>query len=211
VNARQRELGQPEALEWVVETAPALVPAAEGAGLRVEFKPLLALTSTPAEVSATGVTVRVLDSDDVALPAAIAAVDVGFQSRGTAIGQEGVEHRDLRMGQLIDRIDFVRRLIQAGHQIVVAAETTDGPVAAGTAIPRGGVAELAGIATLPAWRRRGIAALVTSELARAARVRGAELLMLSADSDAVARVYEGIGFERVGSVGEASPPAPREV
>lgn len=211
VRARQRELRQPESLEWIAETAPGLGAAAEQAGLRIKYNPLLVLTAAPAQVSVADVTARALGHDDPALPAVTAAIDIGFENGGTTIGSEGVEQRDRRIGELTDRISFTRGLLEAGHQLVVAAETADGPVAGGTAIPRGRVAELAGIATLPTYRRRGIAALVTSELARAARARGVEVVMLSADSDAVARVYERIGFERVGAVGEASPPARRPI
>ncbi|HEU4538754.1 MAG TPA: hypothetical protein VFS00_31760, partial [Polyangiaceae bacterium] len=43
VRARQRELEQPEALEWVHETTPWLLPLAEASGLVVLQAPLLVL------------------------------------------------------------------------------------------------------------------------------------------------------------------------
>ncbi|NEB80806.1 GNAT family N-acetyltransferase, partial [Streptomyces sp. SID14478] len=43
VRARQRELGAPEAFEWVAETTPGMRAAAEEAGLAVQAYPLMAL------------------------------------------------------------------------------------------------------------------------------------------------------------------------
>ena len=52
---------------------------------------------------------------------------------------------------------------------------------------------------LPALRRRGIAGHLTWALAADAAESGVRTLFMSADGDDVARVYEGVGFRRVGT------------
>jgi ribosomal protein S18 acetylase RimI-like enzyme len=71
------------------------------------------------------------------------------------------------------------------------------PVAAGMleAI-RGGVTELLGIATLPAFRRRGFDAYLTAAMAESAFACGATLVFLCAVSQEAARVYERVRFPR---------------
>ena len=54
-----------------------------------------------------------------------------------------------------------------GHIVMAVAEGAEGVVGGGTASPRGYVAELAGIATLPAARRAGAARAVTEALVAA--------------------------------------------
>lgn len=70
-----------------------------------------------------------------------------------------------------------------------------------------GVAEVVGVATLPAYRRRGLGAAVTAAVVRTAVVAGATTVFLSAGDDDVARMYAGLGFARVGTavVAEAPP------
>jgi predicted GNAT family acetyltransferase len=60
---------------------------------------------------------------------------------------------------------------------------------------------------LPAYRRRGLAAQLTCALARHALGNGVTVVFCSAQSDAVARVYEGVGFRRVATACAAEAPA----
>jgi predicted GNAT family acetyltransferase len=66
------------------------------------------------------------------------------------------------------------------------------------------------VATLPAFRRRGIAAALTSELVRDAFERGAEVVFLSAGDVSIARVYERAGFRRIATACAAEPGEPIE-
>jgi predicted GNAT family acetyltransferase len=68
------------------------------------------------------------------------------------------------------------------------------------------VVELVGIATARAVRGRGLGGAVTSALASAALAADAGLVFLAAGDDAAARVYERVGFRRVGECGIAEPP-----
>lgn len=54
--------------------------------------------------------------------------------------------------------------------------------------------EVAGIATLERFRRRGIAAFVTGEAVRTAFEQGLEAAVLSAADERAGRVYEKVGF-----------------
>ena len=66
--------------------------------------------------------------------------------------------------------------------------------------------EIVGVATLPSARRRGLGTAVTAALVADARASGVSTIFLSAASDDVARVYERLGFVRVGHSGLASAP-----
>ena len=63
-----------------------------------------------------------------------------------------------------------------------------------------GVAEVAGVATLPAFRRRGIAAAITAAAAAAAFEAGAELAWLTAADEDAARLYGRAGFALTGTM-----------
>jgi predicted GNAT family acetyltransferase len=66
--------------------------------------------------------------------------------------------------------------------------------------PRGGLAELVGITTLAHARRRGVATSLTAQLARTAFACGVETAFLTAADDEAGRVYERVGFRRVGTM-----------
>jgi ribosomal protein S18 acetylase RimI-like enzyme len=74
--------------------------------------------------------------------------------------------------------------------------------AAGTGVSHSlkGAAELAGIVTQKALRRRGVAATVTSELVRRHFDRGGDFVFLDAAGDEAAKVYEGLGFTPFGAI-----------
>jgi N-acetylglutamate synthase-like GNAT family acetyltransferase len=216
VRARQRELGVREAFEWVHETTPSLAGAAVAAGLEVLRVPLLALE--PARWSLppapAGIELRMLGADDPALAASQAAVELAFaadregaagpraepEDEGTAgIRDAGPAARDLAVARLGD-LGFLRERLRRGLSAIAVAESpVDGVLAAGSHQLVGDVTEITGVGTLPAARRRGIGAAVTARLVGDARERGAALVFLSAAGDDVARLYERLGFARVGT------------
>ncbi|MFY1637578.1 GNAT family N-acetyltransferase [Solwaraspora sp. WMMB335] len=77
--------------------------------------------------------------------------------------------------------------------------------AAGSLHRVGDVAEIAGVGTLPAARRRGLASAVTLTLAGHALADGVELIFLAANDDDVAVLYHRLGFRRVGTSCIAAP------
>jgi predicted GNAT family acetyltransferase len=70
------------------------------------------------------------------------------------------------------------------------------------------VTEIVGVATLPAFRRRGIGAALTAFLTSDAGDRGVRTVFLSAGNEDVARVYERAGFRRIGTAYIAAPAEP---
>lgn len=195
VRERQRELGVPESLEWVHETSPTLLAAAREAGLLVAECPLLVLPGgadavtppLPAEYS-----VSLLSADSPDLPSVMGAVDAGFE------GHDQVTPRDPGP---------VPGLLRSGLIAMAGAYDGQGTVGGGAHSPRGTTTELTGIAVIPRARRQGVGAAITALLVADARERGITTAFLSARDDAVARVYERIGFQRIGTACVAEGPA----
>lgn len=209
VRRRQRELAQPEALEWIEELAPEVGSAASDDGMRVVRHPLMALSVEeflPAEPP-DGAVVHIVDADDD-MAAFGAVAEVGFASRGTAVGAGGAaEVLEATRRQDRDTIAFQRERMLAGLTVLAAARVSGVTAAVGAHQPLDGTTEIVGVATLPSYRRRGLAAAVTTALVADALDRGVATVFLSADDEDVARVYERIGFRRIGSAGAASAPA----
>jgi ribosomal protein S18 acetylase RimI-like enzyme len=187
VLARQVELGLPRAIEWVHETTPSLLPAVREATegvdhVELEECPLLVLP--PETVVPEAPNTRALDGDDPDLAVTQSVIHAGF---------DGTD-------ELVDR-PVGRRpgLIRAGLLVVVAAYDGDRVVAAGSAAPREGAAELMGIAVPPAFRRKGLGSAVTRGLVHAVRARGVRMVLLSAASDDAASIYRQVGFVDVGT------------
>ncbi|WP_410810902.1 GNAT family N-acetyltransferase [Micromonospora sp. 067-2] len=215
VRERQRELGLPEAFEWVHETTPELLAVARSAGLNVLEAPLMVLdpAALPDPATLSDVPVRVLSADspdfgaDVAGRRAVAAVS--FSAAGTARGDAGPAERDASVTEVEQAaLEEERARTADGSRISALAGTpTEGALASGMAMRVGDVAEIAGVATLPAARRRGLGAALTATLARELRAAGTDLIFLSAGSEDIARVYLRAGFRRIGTACIAEPTA----
>jgi ribosomal protein S18 acetylase RimI-like enzyme len=105
----------------------------------------------------------------------------------TAFGLDVAENRRwLEPLLAAERVEFALGSVggePAGTAYVLRSDGGAGPSA-----------YLAGVAVLPAARRRGVAAGVSSWLLERAFERGAELAHLNPDTDAAARIYERLGF-----------------
>ena len=201
VQERQRELGVPEAFEWVAETTPRLLAAAALAGLVVREHPLMVLKLSERSPLPTppGISLRLIrPEDDLAWAQTVA--HVGFGAPGTDIGPEGTaEVYDGRREVSAEARELLRDRLLTGLTFMVGAFLDGELVAVGSHQPVNGVSEVVGVATLPAFRRRGIGAALTSRLVDDALARDVETVFLSAGDDAVARVYERASFRRVGT------------
>jgi hypothetical protein len=215
VRERQRELGLPEAFEWVHETTPTLLATARAAGLAVLEAPLMVLDPAtlpdPGELS--DVPVRLLDpatprfAEDLATRRAVEAV--GFRAPGTDRGPAGPLQRDAaRVPAAPEATAAEQARVAAGVRVFALAEAPgEGALACGTAMRVNDVAEIAGVATLPTARRRGLAGAVSAALSHRLLDTGTDLVFLSAGSEDIALVYRRVGFRRVGTACIAEPSA----
>jgi GNAT superfamily N-acetyltransferase len=194
VRARQRELRHPQAFEWVHETTPELLDVVRAADVEVLEAPLM-LLAEPRPADTAGV--RILGADDPAVGPARAVADVGFRAAGTAVGPEGTRERDAALSEATE--DFVRDRMRRRLTVTAVAEHDGGPVAVGSHQPVGDVTEVVGVATLPAFRRRGLGGAVTGAVVADALGHGTEIVFLSAGSEEIARVYGRLGFHRIGT------------
>ncbi|WP_406092884.1 GNAT family N-acetyltransferase [Kitasatospora purpeofusca] len=222
VRARQRELGLPEAFEWVAEHDPLLRAAVEEAGLTVHEHPLLVLgpqDGHPDEYGGglrdehgdasgpDGVSVRVLAADDPALAEALAVPHLAFGEPGTGVGSAGPAELAVR-AEALKADGTAERLavrITTGRTALAAAFGDGTALCAGQHNPVGEVTEVAGVGTLPSARRRGLAQAVTAALVAHARAGGARTVFLSAADEDVARIYRRAGFRSFATALIAEP------
>ena len=224
VRQRQRDLGVPEAFEWVHETTPDLLAVARSAGLDVLLAPLLVLdpAALVPDLPVDGGTIRLLDPSDPGfardLASSRAVAQLAFGAPGTiaataegslVVEVAGPAERDaatVEPGE--ELVAASRRRTAAGdHHTAVVESPADGILATGALMRSGDVAEIAGVATLPSARKRGYASQLTAVLARRALTAGVHLIFLSAGDDDVARLYTKVGFRRVGTACIAEPAA----
>jgi ribosomal protein S18 acetylase RimI-like enzyme len=167
------------ALPW-----PALPGLLERAGFVLQERhPLMVCTPhTFRRFAAPGVSVRFLGGGD---PAPTLAAAMALQSESFGGPSELPP---------ADEVEHLRDQLRAGT-LCYAFATLDGmPAGAGSTAPIDGVAELAGVATSPALRRRGVAASLTSFLTEQLFAAGGTLAWLSAGDAAAQAVYERVGF-----------------
>jgi ribosomal protein S18 acetylase RimI-like enzyme len=211
VRARQRALGVPESFEWVAEVTPGLAGAARAAGLHVHEHPLLALDPAAWRPAAAppGAEVRVVAAAAPDLATLRAVASLAFGEPGTSVGATGRSDVAAAAAAVSPAgVRDLRERLRSGLTVLAAAYNAEGPLAVGSHQPVGAVSEIAGVGTLPAARRRGLAAAVTSALVGDALDRGVEVVFLSAADEDVARVYRGLGFEPIATAMIAEPPVP---
>jgi ribosomal protein S18 acetylase RimI-like enzyme len=176
--ARKRRLRfEFNALPW-----PRLGPVLERFGLHLHARhPLMVCTPTDLRpVAAPGVAVRLLG------PTSPAADLLAFRTVLSEGFGDGAPPTPEAVAALRDEL-------ASGCVIHALAEVEGAPAAVGSLTPIGEVAELVGVATRPALRRRGAAATLSSALAREHFASGGTLLWLSAGDDIARAVYEKVG------------------
>ncbi|WP_029432494.1 GNAT family N-acetyltransferase [Blastococcus sp. URHD0036] len=203
--ALQQSEGLPVALEWVWERSAGTAAAARGAGLTVEYLPLLVLDTAVELLLPSGVRLYLVGADDPQLPRYQRLVELAFATPGSEDAPATVEER-VEAGP---RTEVLRERIATGRTVMMVAVEDGEPVAVGSHHPLDvdgrEVSEITGVATMPRLRGRGLGAGLTSALAEHAR-ETADLVFLTAGDDDVARVYERVGFAWIGTTGVADLP-----
>ncbi|TFV62424.1 GNAT family N-acetyltransferase [Geodermatophilus sp. DF01-2] len=206
VVALQQAAGLPVAVEWVCECSPSTEAAVRAAGLAVESSPLLVAADPVDLLLPYGVRLYLVGADDPELPSYEWLVSIAFAHPGPR-----PEADDATVGAApgSPRTAVLRERIATGRTVMMVAVEDGEPVAVGTHHPvevdGTEISEIAGVATLPRLRGRGLGAGLASALSAHAR-ETAELVFLVAGDDDVARVYERTGFARLATVGVADLP-----
>ena len=175
--------------EFLETYAPSLVSVLLARGYRLEMRSYL-MTCTPTDglrpSSIPGGRVRALSAASP-LSDFQAMMTVQSRSFGAADAPETTT----------EQAEQFRRRFAASTFFVAEL---DGQIvsAGGFTPPATGAAEVVGIATLPAYRGRGMAGLLTSEIAASAFSQGVDLLFLTAGDEAAGRVYGRVGFRPAG-------------
>lgn len=183
------ERGRRPRFEYIEAYAPRLAAALQAAGFVEESATQLmictpATLDVPAGVDDVSVVLLERDAPLDAVAAALTAQRRGFgdEHEPAATAAEAAQH--------------LRRF--GRHQLYVARIGSETVAAGALLSPDAELSEIAGIATLPDYRRRGIAGMLTAHIVRAAFGRGVDLVFLTAADARAGRVYERAGFRPAG-------------
>jgi len=210
-------LGVHPAIEWVIEEHPELEALLLARGAEIDRAPTLALNESaigaaPSLPAGYVVLQQRPDDSDADLLVARVVADLSFSNPGVGIGEVGISKRDEMLGQRLtteagrNYVDFVRARLLSGDLALFVINGLEGTVAGAAVLSGAAGTEIAGVATLPAYRRQGLAAAITHAAVEYVRNNDKLPLAMSAADTDVARIYERNGFVRVATTGEAHLP-----
>ncbi|MCO7218921.1 GNAT family N-acetyltransferase [Klenkia sp. PcliD-1-E] len=208
--AIQRAADLPEAVEWFAERNPGLGQAVRAAGLGVDELPLLVAVDDVEVTLPEGVRFYLVGADDPQLATYQRLAQLAFAVPVGAVEGPVSSAPGAAPDRLVDPpqpTSVLRERIAAGRTVMMVAVEDGTPVAVGSHQPQDvdghGMSEIVGVATLPRYRGRGLGAGLASVLVEHAH-ETVETVFLAAGDDDVARVYERVGFARIGTtlVGE---------
>jgi GNAT superfamily N-acetyltransferase len=171
--------------EFIDEYAPDLAAALRAAGFVEEGRQHFMICTplsfkTPPAIQGLTITVVHPNSPVPDVQAYIAVQRQGFDPTNTTPVTE-------------EEAQGSRATLESGTAFL--ARLGNVPVSVGMLMnPLDGITELAGVATLAAYRRRGIAAALTAYALQIAFAQGVEIACLTAGDVAAGRVYEQAGF-----------------
>lgn len=173
---------------------PALEQALAAAGFVIDNR--LSLLALP-DASALG-DPPVLDGVTLDEPVEDERLRALAAMQNAAYGEAGVSDADVAR---------LRKTLAAGGAVVAAWDADGNAVAGGVlGTPQGGLAEIYGIAVAAEARRRGLGSAVAAALSRAALERGVAPY-LQTEGPAETRMYEGIGYQKVGELIDSRGPS----
>jgi GNAT superfamily N-acetyltransferase len=171
-------------LEYLPSVAPAVEPALLAGGFRVEGRlPLMLCTpETAREVVVPPGIELLVPAEDVDFAGVVSVAKEAYDDDLSPPSETEVAGR--------------KRLLAGGGCVVLGRdEQTREPAGSGICdVARDGVTELAAVAVRAAFRRRGIAAAVTSRLVREAFAAGVKVVWLTPEHDQAERIYSRAGF-----------------
>jgi len=183
VAAYQRRGRRPR-LEYLPSLAPAVEAALVAAGFTAEGRlPIMVCTPDSAR--------------DLPVPSGIALIaptsDDDIRAMVTAQNEAYGEGAPSAA-----EVEARRANLTAGGLAILARDMATGaPTGGGICdVPLHGSTELAGVGVRPAFRRRGIAGALTTQLVRDAFARGVTTVFLTPGHDAEERIYARAGFSR---------------
>jgi ribosomal protein S18 acetylase RimI-like enzyme len=175
-------------LEFIGECWPDVADALERAGLKSEGEPQDIMIVTPdafRPFSADNVTVRFLEMADTD---ALFYAYLETQTRGFGYSTDN---------PTMEQVSRWRDQVGAARRAALALLESQA-VGVGTTLGTD-LAEVQGVTTLPAARRRGVAASLSSALVADMFKRGGDAVWLSVEEDAARACYAKIGFRKIGS------------
>lgn len=186
-----RERQRTPRFEFIAEFAPELPAALAAHGFVEESRNPLLLCHAADWRAASPVADLMIVELSAASPTPLLRAQLETGARGFNPAAPPVRAEDIA-GLLTDIAGGARPFL------ALLGET---PVAVGTlARAAAGMVELAGIATLVRYRRRGIATALTAYLARAAFDAGVDIVVLSAADEHASRIYQRVGFRVVATM-----------
>lgn len=210
------ETGMKPDFEWVIDEHPEFTELMSDSGREVTLLPALSLdpadftpASTPDGFELRELTVA---DDDLSIVTARVLGNLAFGAPGTDIGDVGVAERDAAVAEFLvtDKLEEIQAYTRAAREKgiyvqVIAVDAANDVGAVGVASARVGEhgAEVVGVGLLPAYRRRGLAAALTSRVVEILYGRGQTQVVLTAADDDVARIYQRLGFVRFTTAAEA--------
>jgi len=175
-------------LEYIAEFAPNLAVALELNGfMRDEVAPLMSSTRKTFIPAVAIPGLRISQVNDTAAMQSVVTIQRRSFGKPDAIAATAEE------------AEATAKRFHAN--LFFLAELNGQPAGAGSIqLPHNKIAEVAGIATLTEFRRRGIASVLTSVIAQHAFDTGLDALFIMAADQNVRRIYARLGFEDCGNV-----------
>ena len=173
--------------EFVEGVAPELSASLRAAGFLEELRTPL-MTCAPRELlAARGVTGLRIEVITEAAPIELVQNSMTIARRAFGSGSEEPASRE--------EAEDTRRRFAESRTLVGRLDGE--PIAVATAVAtHDGLSEVAGVAVLAEFRRRGIGSAMTAAAAGAAFAAGAELAFLTPGDEGAERIYERAGFRR---------------
>ncbi len=177
------------AIRWLAGYAPTLEAALQSAGFTVHSRASM-LACAPGEVLAPA---PIPDLSVITITDTSSVADVRENLDANAFGFDPINAQPATDEQAIK---FRADLVTSRAFTARLAGQTAG---AGMYVPpQAGVTELVGVATLEAFRGRGIAAALTAHMTQAAFANGCDLVYLATTNPVAERAYRRVGFQPIG-------------